>query len=453
MEKYQQIKAYLESFINYENNVAFSYGESFKLERVKCFLRDLGLSYQDLKVIHVAGTKGKGSAATMCADLLAGSGYKIGLYTSPHFFDFRERIVLKTKDERRKTRDDRESGKIKTTLIARKAVVEIVENMRSYLEKWRDRKKFGCLTFFEVYTAVALKYFIDKKVDFTVLETGMGGRLDATNVVNPLVSIITRIGYDHTDKLGTKLADIAYEKAGIIKENSLVVCADQKRSVYNVIKKKCKEMNSKLFVLEKDFNASSVKLKNSYTKFDFKFNEVSRKNIKVRLKGRCQVDNACLSMAAVKLLKDSGDLKREINFSGINLTSIEGRFEVVKRNPIIVIDIAHNQSSFDVLKDNLKEYFPNKEIVLIFAAAQDKNIGKMLKIIKYKHLILTRFNNSRSAVPEDIKKKFRLKEAHITRDVSNALKIAKRLYNKDSLILIAGSFFLGAEAKKALNRL
>ncbi|UCD15125.1 MAG: bifunctional folylpolyglutamate synthase/dihydrofolate synthase [Candidatus Omnitrophota bacterium] len=444
MKEYQQARKYLDSFINYENKVLFSYKKSLKLERVKYFLEDLGLPYQTLRVIHIAGTKGKGSTATMCADLLAAAGFSVGLYTSPHFFDFRERIVIKY------VGDGLVPSRIKSEMIPKSEIVRIVGEMKPYLEK---RKGFGQLTFFEVYTAVALKYFIEREVDFAVLETGMGGRLDATNVVNALVSVITTIGYDHTDKLGTRLSNIAYEKAGIIKKGSLVVSSRQRSSVYDVIKDRCKKLNSDLFLFGRDFGVESVKLNNSYTKFDFKFGAFYCQNVKIPLKGTHQVENAALCLAAVKLLKENKVLEREIDFKrGLSHTFIEGRFQVVRKNPLTVMDIAHNEPSFLVLRENVKLYFPDKEVILIFAASQDKNIAKMLEIMRCRHLILTEFRNQRCASARGIKKKYNLKNAFIAKNVSKALKIARQLYNKDSLVLISGSLFLVSEAKKVVSR-
>lgn len=441
MSKYKQIRQYLDSFISYEKQADFVYCRALKLERVRNLLRRCGVEYEKLKVIHIAGTKGKGSTATMCADLLASAGYKVGLYTSPHFFDFRERIAIKSPQST--------VHSPQKSLISRKDVARIVRDMKPYLEKRRVSPRWGKLTFFEVYTAVAFKYFADKKVDFAVLETGMGGRLDATNVVTPLVSIITSISYDHTDKLGSRLTDIAYEKAGIIKNKGLVVCSSQRKSVGKVIGKRCKELNAGLFTFGRDFTVQNITQKLGGTRFDFKFGGFIRKNIRIILKGKCQIENAALALAAVKLLKDNKSIDKNVDFSnGLSRTFIAGRFEIIRASPLVIVDIAHNPAAFFVLRDNLNCYFPGREIILIFAASRDKDIRGMLKIIKYKHIILTKFNSPRCACPQDIKNEFRLAAADVAPDAGQAFKIARALYNNNSLILISGSFFLAAEAKK-----
>ena len=222
MKTYIQAKHYLDSFINYEKKSFFPYKKSLKLKRVEVLLKGLGTPYQKLRCLHIAGTKGKGSTAHFCATLLAYCGFKVGLYTSPHFFDFRERIsVLNVK-----------GGNLRNKIIPKKEVARILGKFTPYLKRVKPDKKSDALSFFEVYTAVAFEYFWEKRLDFVVLETGLGGRLDATNVVTPLVSIITHIGYDHMDKLGNTLQKIAYEKAGIIKPGIPVIsCAQDRKSV------------------------------------------------------------------------------------------------------------------------------------------------------------------------------------------------------------------------------
>ena len=441
--RYQETVKYLDSFVNYENKATFSYGRSLKLERVKVLFQSLDIPYKSLPVIHIAGTKGKGSTATFCANILAASGFAAGLYTSPHFFDFRERIKI--------VRNSQKQG-LKNSCISKSQIVRIVKEIRPILEKLRFTKTLGKLTFFEVYTAIAFKYFIEKGVDAAVLETGLGGRCDATNVASPLACIITHIGYDHTDILGKKLADIAYEKAGIIKRAVPVVCSLQRRSVAEVIDKKCKLMNTDLFVLRKDFTVRNVRIKKRGSRFDFCFQQALLRNLKLPPRGRCQVENAALAIAAVWLLKNRDFAEREIKYNeGLSGSFLEGRFEIARRLPLVIMDIAHNPSSFESLRQNLKEYFPAKKIILIFAASRGKDIKGMLAKINHAQIIITRFRNSRAMFAEEIQEKGRIKNAFITADIKEALKLAGKLYNRNSLILISGSFFLVSEAKKILK--
>jgi dihydrofolate synthase/folylpolyglutamate synthase len=440
---------YLDSFINYERKVNFPYDKTLKLQRVRFLLEGLRIDYKKLKAIHIAGTKGKGSTATFCAYLLASGGHKVGLYTSPHFFDFRERIQVL--DQRPKTKDQR--LEITKQLISKDEVVRLLREMLPQLEELRFTEKLGKLSFFEVYTALAFKYFLEKNLDFVVLETGLGGRLDATNVVNPLLSIITHIGYDHTDKLGSTLSEIAGEKAGIIKENIEVISAMQKPPVLKVLNEKSSKFNSKLFVFGKDFRIPRTDLHKEGSVFDFSFGENEINGLKVNLLGRYQLENASLAIASMFVLKEKGILNGKLNFKeAISASSIEGRFEILKNDPLIVCDIAHNPSSFMALKDNLEIYYPSKKIILIFAASDDKDIRSMLKKIKFEHIILTRFNNPRTYDPLEIQSICKIKKALITNNINSAILKAKNLYDDDALILIAGSLFLVSEAKALLQR-
>lgn len=433
---------YLNSFINYEKKVNFSYDKTLKLDRVRCLLENLKINYKKLKSIHIAGTKGKGSTATFCAYLLASGGYRIGLYTSPHFFDFRERIRVL------------EGGKLdtKSYLIPKDEVAQLLKEMQPELEKLRFTKKLGKLSFFEVYTALAFKYFLKENLDFVVLETGLGGRLDATNVVSPLVSVITHIGYDHTDKLGKTLSKIAAEKSGIIKTGRDVVSARQEPPVLGVLKERSRKLKSRLFIFDRDFKVTEENLYNDNSSFDFSFGNNQLKKLKIFLRGKCQLENVSLALASIFLLKEKGIFDGNIKFKdALSNSYIEGRFEVLKNNPLTVCDVAHNPSSFLALRDNLKIYYPSKKIIFIFAASEDKDIRNMLKNINFKHIILTRFNNPRAREPLEIQKICKLKKALIANDINSAILKAKNLYDSNSLILIAGSLFLVSEAKQILQ--
>ncbi|MCD6228203.1 MAG: bifunctional folylpolyglutamate synthase/dihydrofolate synthase [Candidatus Omnitrophica bacterium] len=438
MSTYKEIENYLDTFINYEKKIFFPYQKSLKLGRVRHLFQVLKIPYQELNVVHIAGTKGKGSVATFLAYLLAFSRYKIGLYTSPHFYNFRERIKVLEKI----------NSQVKETLISKREVVTNVEKFKPYLESLRYSPQWGKLTFFEIYTALALYFFCQQNLDFTILEVGLGGRLDATNVVTPLVSVITHIGYDHTQKLGKRLKDIAYEKAGIIKEGIPVVSSWQRPAVLEVIKNRAKALNAPLYILGRDFNFSRVRVKSNYTLFDFWFNKTKIPNLKIALKGLHQVENASLALATLLLLLEK--VKYPTIKEALSTTFLEGRFEIVKTQPLIILDIAHNPSSFTALASTLEKYFPTRKIILIFAVSKDKDIKKMLNKIKFKKIILTSFSNPRSLHPDKIARVAGLKEPIVTGEPREALKVALRLYNRDSLILVSGSLFLVAEVKKLL---
>lgn len=473
MKANKAAEEYLNSFINYEKKTRFSYKRSLKLERVKILFHALQIPYKKLKVIHIAGTKGKGSTAVFCANLLASAGYKVGLYTSPHFFSFRERIkIVCLKNKKNK------GIEFKNQAITEAELDRILEKIRPFLEGWRvtplektadfnpvrkylfngvreqsslsgSVEKLGKLTFFEVYTAIAFKYFVEKNVDFVVLETGLGGRLDATNIVNPLVCIITHIGYDHTDKLGNKLKDIAYEKAGIIKSRIPVILPFQRKSALRVIKKKCMEKKAPGFFLGRHFKAENIRIRKNCTFFDFKFRNFKLRNLKIRLRGKCQIENACCGLTAVFLLKETGAIEDKIGFKkSVYDCFLAGRFETIKKDPLTILDIAHNVSSVSVLRDNLELYYPSKKIILIFACSKDKDAKKILKKINYSYLILTRFHNLRSYDPWEIKKICNLKQVFIAKDIKEAIEAAKKVYKRNSIIVVSGSMFLVSEAKK-----
>lgn len=454
VNSYCQTKKYLDSFINYERKSFFSYKKDLSLKRVYLLLEYLDVPYARLKTIHIAGTKGKGSTASFCAFLLAASGYKVGIYTSPHLFDFRERIQVVGRARRGGYASLRSRpSAVDSKLISKKDVIEIVKKFRRYLENPKRPKALEDLSFFELHTAIAFRYFLDRKVDFAVLETGLGGRLDATNVVNPLVSVLTHIGYDHTDKLGKSLRQITFEKAGIIKKGIPVICSAQNRVSLKEITFKCKLKKAPLFVYGRNFLAKDIRLRKESTCFDFEFSNLKLRNLKIRLKGKYQVENSSLALAACELLRSKGIVKNKISFKkGLESTNLEGRFEVLSRKPLIVVDIAHNVSSFAALSDNLWSYFPSKRVILIFACSKDKDAKNMLRKIDYSELILTSFNNPRSSNPWEIKKACNLKNTFIAFDIKQALNKAISIYDKDSVIGISGSLFIVSEAKEELQK-
>lgn len=441
---YKQAKDYLDSFLNYEKISYFPYQRSFNLERMRLLLKHLEISYQDLKVIHIAGTKGKGSTAHFCAYLLAASSFKVGLFTSPHLFDFRERIKVVKKNLN--------SGDIKESQISKDNFREITKELRRKLASLKLPKRLGQVTSFEASFALAFNYFIQERLDFIILECGLGGRLDATNIVTPLVSIITHIGYDHTDKLGRRLAEIANEKAGIIKKNRPLICSYQRPASLRIIKEKCKAKNALLMLLGRDFKTRNLRLKDKLTFFDFRFGKLSLNNLAIYLKGEHQVENASLALAAVSLLKEKGVIAKEIDYrDGLSGCFLPGRFEVVNTSPLTIVDVAHNPSSFLALDNNLRQYFPGKKIILIFACSKDKDAKKMLKNIDYSYLFLTSFNNPRAKNPLELKRIVKGKRVYLTATVGEAIRQARESYRRGWAIVISGSLFLVAEAKRVLQ--
>ncbi|MFO8052922.1 MAG: folylpolyglutamate synthase/dihydrofolate synthase family protein [Candidatus Omnitrophota bacterium] len=432
---YSQAVQYLNSLLNLEKKSFYSYKDSLKLKRVYQAADYLNVAYKNLKAIHIAGTKGKGSTAHFLAYCLASLGYKVGLFTSPHFFSFRERI--KTVNF--------VNNKFKEKLISEKEIVEIIKDFKSKLASFNKEKP----TYFELITLIGFQYFLDKEIDYAIVEVGLGGRLDSTNVINPLVSVITHIGYDHMHLLGNSLAAIAGEKAGIIKKKTPVISSFQKKPAAKAIGQVAKKNKSPLFILGRDFKTTNIKVKKNYTSFDFEFGKNKIKKLKICSKGSYQVENAGLALASIFTIKKE-KIKVSLFRQALSQCFLAGRFETVSRNPLVVVDVAHNKSSAKTVSDNLKKYYPKKKVILIFSCSSDKKPNQMLSFIDYDSLILTQFNNPRSFGVFQLKKILK-KKAIVTTNVADAIERAKKIYNKQSLILICGSFFLVAEAKKILN--
>ncbi|MBN3039619.1 MAG: bifunctional folylpolyglutamate synthase/dihydrofolate synthase [Candidatus Omnitrophica bacterium] len=439
INSYQQAKEYLDSFINYEKISFYPYKASLKQDRMRLLIQCLGIDISKLKAIHIAGTKGKGSTAHFFAWVLAASGFNVGLYTSPHLIDFRERIQIVSSLK-----------SVVNSLISKNDVVKIVKELKPLVDKIELPRELGRFSFFEMYTALAFKYFIDKKVDFVVLETGLGGRLDATNIIMPLLSVITCIDYDHQDKLGKDLASIAAEKCGIIKDKIEVVTSLQKNQALAVIKDYSLRKRADLSIYGRDFRVKNIRINRAYSLFDFESGSHVIKNLKISLKGRYQAENASLAVAGLLLLKQKGALKAQLNFKkGLEECYLEKRFEVVSQDPLVVIDIAHNKASFKALKTNIEQYFPGKKTILIFACSKDKDAKGMLNIIDYSKLILTTFSNPRCQDPKIIKDICADHGALIAKDIYSAFETALGFYSREHIIVVSGSVFLAAEAEKA----
>jgi len=421
---YRQVIQYLESFTNYELIPVWPYKESLKLERIKDFLALLDNPQESLKCIHVAGTKGKGSTCVFIAYILKQAGFKVGLYTSPHLSDFRERIRILSL----KSRIPRSSPEFEG-MISKDELSCLVERLKPAIEKYNKNSQYGPLSLFEVYTSLAFLYFREKELDFAVLETGLGGRLDATNVVNPLVCVITPLSYEHTQKLGNTLSKIAAEKAGIIKRGSIVITAPQEEEAMKVIRNRSKEQGATL-------------------------RQVARyKKLKIRLIGEHQLINASVALAAVQALRIynirvSADSARK----GLHNTIWPGRCEIIRRNPFIVLDGAQNIASAQVLKKAIRGHFQKfRKLILVLGISNDKDIlGICHEFYSLAdEIILTKANNPRATEPIKLAQYFSGKKFYITRKVQVAKKKALSLAKKKDLILVTGSLFVVGEFRDA----
>ena len=427
---YQEALQYLNSFINYEKQSSYDYNKSFKLERMKKIAALLDDPQDSIKSIHVAGTKGKGSTSAIIHSILKNANLKVGLYTSPHLVSFRERI------------------RINDSFITEEEVCGLLERLKKAVDKTKD----DSYSFFEVYTALAYMYFKDRRVDFAVYETGLGGRLDATNIVQPLVCAITPISYEHTDKLGDTLEEIASEKGGIIKENSICVSAPQIREAHDAIEDICKRKNTKLIVVGKNILFKEICAddeKEVFSVFGL-FGEYPL--LEMRLLGSHQVVNAATAIGVIEALRFRGiTIPYEAIRKGVENARWAGRFDIVSRKPFIVLDGAQNRASANALADTVRKLLKYKKLILVLGVSKDKDVNGILEELLpiTDRVVLTKSKVvERALEPHKIKELLNSKDKDttITEDVNDALNKATSMAAPEDLILITGSLFVVGEA-------
>lgn len=433
---YQEAIKYLESFIDYEKHSDFNYRDAMKLGRVRALLDGLGNPQRNFKAIHIAGTKGKGSTCAFVYSMLKEAGIKAGLYTSPHLIDFKERIRISFPKDR--TIDEAE-------------VAALVARIKTFVDNFTRSSKFGAPSFFEVYTALALLFFSIKKVEVAVIEVGMGGRLDATNTVEPLVIGITPISYDHTDKLGKTLEAIAREKCGIIKENSIVVTSGQEPSVLACIKKASAEKNARLYIGGKDFTYEPLTADTGGQTFNVRGLCGEYTLLTTPLLGKHQAANAATAIGIVESLRPNNIMICPHNItSGIRNVNWPGRLQVIGKDPWIVLDGAQNEASARAVRDTIKEIFRYKKLYLVFGVCEGKDISGMARDLfpLAERIFFTRAKTPRALPPEKMRKQFpEYKErSAATLSVREAVELARRESKPEDLILVTGSLFVVGEA-------
>ena len=439
---YSETKEYLESFVNYEKHSSYPYKESLKLERIKGFLDLLGNPERGLRCVHIAGTKGKGSTAAFIAYILREAGFRTGLYTSPHLRDFRERIRILDPDFSLLAPGHDFEG-----MISRGSLSRIATRLKPVIQKYNRVSEFGPLTFFEAYTTIAFVYFKEKKVDFAVLETGLGGRLDATNAVDALVSVITPISYEHTQKLGKTLRKIAGEKAGIIKNPGLIVIsAAQKKEAGDVIRKRCRLCRAKLYEAGRQ-----IRFRKEKSGFAVRSFFGAHEGLRIQLLGRHQIENAALSVAAVGALSLHGAIisSRAVKM-GLRNARWPGRCEVVAKNPVVILDGAQNTASAAAIKQAVRDNFKYRRLILVLGISDDKDISGVCRQLYplADEIVLTRANSSRATDPKLLVKYFKGKRTHATKSVKEAKGLARRLASKEDLVLVTGSLFVVGEFRE-----
>lgn len=368
------------------------------IDNIRFFVEQLNLNLLEIKFIHVGGTNGKGSTCAYLSSIIQESGYKVGLFTSPHFFDFRERIKVNNKK------------------IEKDFIIKFIQENIELIEELN-------LSFFELSFGMSLYYFFEKKVDYAVIEVGLGGRLDATNIINPLLSVITNISYDHTEILGNTLEKIAYEKAGIIKKNTKIIIGERDKKTQNIFIQKAEE------------NFSDVIFASDY-KTDFENSEIEYQNKNIR--------------TAVQVSKNLND--QNINATSIkrgimNLdsnTDFYGRWTIINYNPKVIFDSAHNESGFSYLSQQLKKLNYDR-LFIILSFVKGKDVKKLITLLPKKSLIyFTSSNTERSMNYEEITK---CVKENINFD-KNPMKVYKEVLKQSSskdLIIITGSNYIAKE--------
>jgi dihydrofolate synthase/folylpolyglutamate synthase len=442
---YKEAIEFLLQAIDYEKLTNYKYDVSnFNLKRMEKLLSTVGNPHKKGTYVHITGTKGKGSTAIMIASVLKESGLKTGLFTSPHLVYLGERM------------------KINDRMISQKMLVQLINELKPYVERERLKNITLSPTFFDIITAIALIYFERKKVDISVLEVGMGGRLDSTNVILPQISIITPIGYDHTDTLGHTLDRIAYEKSGIIKEGTSVVSSAQEHEPLSIISKTCKEKNAHLYLVGRDIlitDSKKIRKNGLYgTEFTISTWRNKYKNIFLPLVGQHQVENCATAIGALEVLSENGVVRIDNEKIICALAKIKcpARIEVVSKKPLVILDTAHTVSSMKVLRESIKENFSFKRLMLVIGLSADKDIEGVLREITCAadELIFTRTNNPREAEPKQLatlSNRFYHKEPMVIENIDEALKKAKGIADKSDLICITGSFYLAGKIKEILN--
>ena len=419
---------------DYERWPGYTYANRFDLRRMDDLLQRLGNPHLDIKSVHIAGSKGKGSTAAMIAAALLAAGYRTGLYTSPHLVTLRERIRVNGKP------------------ILKSELAKVVARMKTHVEEMDDERTYGELSTFELLTAAAFINFHDRNVDYQVLETGLGGRLDATNVVTPEVSVITSISLDHTDVLGSTIPQIAGEKAGIIKPGVPVINSAQVEEATAVIRDICAEKGARLIDIGTD-----ISWKERANNLSGQILEVQGLNgtyrINLPLLGAYQAQNAAAAVAALEIL---GVSKANIE-DGLAQTDWPGRLQILKRRPLVIVDGAHNSDSAKKLKEALEQHFHFNHLILIIGTSADKDTAGIVAELAPRAdiIIATRSRHPRAMPPEELAGVIAGSgvKAEIAEDIARAVSIARVKAGRKDLICATGSLFLVGEIIENMKRL
>ena len=410
------------------------FGSKLSLDSIKGLLGRLGNPQNDFKYIHVGGTNGKGSVTAMIAHILKAGGYKTGMFISPSLENFTERIQV---DLEEMPREDLPGFTFEVKIRADEMVNAGLPHP----------------TEFEIATAICLLYFSRRKVDIAVVEVGLGGRLDATNVVeDPLLSVITSIGYDHVNILGTTLKEIAFEKAGIIKAGRPVVSYPQLPEAARVIRRTSKEKDAALYEVSPE-QISTIKSNLDGNIFDFRYKGAEYKNLELNLLGEYQQLNAAVALTAIEVAKEQGlEVSDGAIRDGLYKTKWPGRLEVVSRDPITIIDGAHNASGAEAFSRAIRGYFIDKKIVVLMGVLRDKDADSMVKSIcpLSDQVVITRPDNPRAMDVYVLAEKASKYCDHITiePDIEKAIDKGIEVAGFNGVMLVCGSLYLAGAARR-----
>ncbi|KAB3529873.1 bifunctional folylpolyglutamate synthase/dihydrofolate synthase [Alkaliphilus serpentinus] len=416
----------------------YKFGSKLGIENIKYLLSMLGDPHKKLKVIHIAGTNGKGSTASFLHQILMEEGYRVGLYTSPYLESFTERIKINGENIA-------EEKLARITEIVKEKIEEMVQEGRNHP------------TEFEVVTAIAFYYYAEEAIDLLVLEVGLGGRLDATNVVeNPLLSIITPIGFDHMEYLGDTLEKIAFEKAGIIKENCPTVVYPQEPGVIEVFKEVCKERKSSLEVANFEdiiLHRASIEEQS----FTTTILGEEYKDLKIKLIGQHQIYNSITALTAIEVLKRRADIKvsKTAIYKGLENTRWPGRLEIVGQSPLIIIDGAHNIHGAVALKNSIELYLKDYSVTLVLGMLQDKDVEGFTSLVVplVDRVIATKPDNPRAMDANNLAEKLTAfgKELFAENDIAKAVDLAIGNTPAGGVVLVAGSLYMIGEARRYIR--
>ena len=437
---YKAALAYINTFINSEKSPDFSRQARFyNLERISRLLAKLGNPHRRLKVVHVAGSKGKGSTAALIASILTHAGYKIGLFTQPHLITPRERC------------------RINSRLISEEEFAGYVGRLKPSIEAVAELESIGQVSFFEIYTALAFTYFADNAVDFAVIEVGLGGRLDATNVVDPLVSVITPISLEHTAILGDTHEAIAKEKAEIIKPSRPVILAPQLSEAQAVFETVAADRDAPMDEVERDIHLKRKDWSINGQTLDLTTQSTFYPDLFLPLLGEHQAINAATAIACIERIRQEGyKVPRTSIYGGLKAVRWAGRMQVVGQSPVILLDGAHSPTSAEALCKAIREVFRYRRLILVVGLMRDKDlqaIGQVLCPFADEIIATQAFDNPRVTPAEEIAQAWSETGTilHVCPSVREAIPLAQSIATTSDLICVAGSIYIVGEAMKVLD--